>query len=259
MSRYFKAAFHGKFRESCGCLTLTDKDPILVEKVFQYLYTGNYSVDPDKEETGEISSDDSENSSLDGKPAFRQWKRVPKKRKRFGVRKMINFFTMGARPKKRTALDGRLFHCPAYFHLRMYAEADYFMIDELKVKAEAEFCQSFENLLTIELIFKKEYAAKFAISKIINELYNRRGNYGVLREMVLELMLNNMPGLRQTIFMSPMEGCCFLSSHPEFGADLCWGMMEKAFPSDMPTYYPTLMPEQFAYWERQCKSMTGHL
>jgi hypothetical protein len=65
-------------QESCGCLTLTDKDPILVEKVLQYLYTGDYSVDPgmlrydgiiilqphgiltfliDKEETGEISSD----------------------------------------------------------------------------------------------------------------------------------------------------------------------------------------------------------
>jgi hypothetical protein len=29
------------------------------------------------------------------------------------------------------------------------------MIDELKVKAEAEFCKAFESLLTIELIFKK--------------------------------------------------------------------------------------------------------
>lgn len=170
---------------------------------------------------------------------------------------MISLFTVGARPKKRAALNDRLFHSAAYFHLRMYAEADYFMIDELKVKAEAEFCKAFETLITIELIFKKDYAAKFAINKIINELYSRRGNYGVLREMVLELMLNNMAGLRQTIFMSPMEGSCFLSLHPEFGADFCWGMMEKAFPSDMPTYYPTLMPEQFACWERQRKTMTG--
>jgi hypothetical protein len=186
-----------------------------------------------------------------------------KKRKIITARTIRHFFTGEARvkrrakSKKRTPLYDQLFHSDAYFHLRMYAEADYFMIDELKVKAEAEFCKAFQSLLTDELISKKEYEAEFIISKIIRELYSRRGHYGVLREMVLELMLNNMPGLRETIFMSPLEGCFFLSLHPEFATDLCWGMMEKAFPSDTPTYYPTLMPEQFAAWERQCKEATG--
>jgi hypothetical protein len=170
---------------------------------------------------------------------------------------MFHFFGVGARPKSSAPLYDKLFHSAAYFHLRVYAEADYFMIDELKVKAEAEFCKAFVRLLTIELIFKKEYQAQFTISKIIGELYSRRGSYSVLREMVLELMINNMPGLRQTIFMPPTEGCLFPSLHPEFAADLCWGMIEKTFPSDMPTYYPTIMLEQFASWERQFKARTG--
>jgi hypothetical protein len=31
-------------QESCGTLTLTDRDPILVEKVLEYLYTANYTL-----------------------------------------------------------------------------------------------------------------------------------------------------------------------------------------------------------------------
>ncbi|KAJ5896342.1 uncharacterized protein N7473_005741 [Penicillium subrubescens] len=228
---------------------------MLVEKVLEYLYTANYTLIPDKQEI--VNSDGSENSSLDGKSASPRWKRPPNKRKRFSVKNVFHFFGMSARPKTTAPLHNRLFQSAVYFHLLVYAEADYFMIDELKVKAEAEFCKAFEKLLTIELVFKKEYEAQFTISKIIGELYSRRGSYSVLREMVLELMLNNMPGLRQTIFMAPTEGCLFLSLHPEFAADLCWGMIEKTFPSDMPIYYPTIMPEQFASWERQFKARTG--
>lgn len=65
---------------------------------------------------------------------------------------MLHLFGVGARPN--SFYDG-LFHSAAYFHLRVYAEADYFMIDELKVKAETEFCKEFEKLVTNELIFKK--------------------------------------------------------------------------------------------------------
>lgn len=164
---------------------------------------------------------------------------------------------MGARPKSSAPLYYGLFNSAAYFHVRVYAEEDYLMIDELKVKAEGEFCKAFERLLTIELILKKEWEAQFTISKIIGELYSRRSSYSVLRGMLLELMVNNMPSLRQTIFMPPTEGCLFLSLHPEFAADLCWGMIEKMFPPDMPTYYPTIMPEQLASWERQFKARTG--
>lgn len=43
---YLNPLTRGCEQESCGTLTLDDKDPILVEKVLEYLYTGNYTLEP---------------------------------------------------------------------------------------------------------------------------------------------------------------------------------------------------------------------
>lgn len=98
-----------------------------------------------------------------------------KKRKRITTRNAKHFFTRSANPKKCPPLYDRLFHSAAYFHLRMYAEADYFMIDELKVKAEAKVCNAFQSLLTDELFTKESTPLILSSAKSFTSYTAARG------------------------------------------------------------------------------------
>ncbi|KAJ6001025.1 hypothetical protein N7481_001434 [Penicillium waksmanii] len=67
---------------------------------------------------------------------------------------------------------------PCYFRLRMYGEADYLMIHDLKSKAERHFCESFLNSME---------APPFA--DIMEEVYLTRANYNGLRQLAIEMIL----------------------------------------------------------------------
>lgn len=72
-----------------------------------------------------------------------------------GLRTNKNPFPIDGFPQRYASKDGdervtteplvnSLVDChPCYFHVRMYGEADYFMIDDLKRRAEAHFCALF--------------------------------------------------------------------------------------------------------------------
>ncbi|KAJ5666949.1 hypothetical protein N7462_011358 [Penicillium macrosclerotiorum] len=141
----------------------------------------------------------------------------------------------------------------AYHHLRIFAEADYFVIDELRDMAEANFHNAFQELLFRELKAASawDHTPRLSFGMVMRELYSRRANYRKLKEIALELVMNNLPELRRTVLKSPLEGCFFMGSHPDFAADLAWMLMEKVFPTEYgDRFYPSLLPQQFSSWGR---------
>ncbi|GKZ97221.1 hypothetical protein AnigIFM59636_011974, partial [Aspergillus niger] len=75
---------------------------------------------------------------------------------------------------------------PCYFHVRMYGEADYFKINDLKIKAKGKFLASLMKRSEKELF-----------SEIVAELYSTRANYGRLRKLALKVIVDNLPSLRK--------------------------------------------------------------
>lgn len=67
---------------------------------------------------------------------------------------------------------------PCYFHVGKYGEADYFMIDDLKRKAEVHFRASFMSFRETE-----------PFAETIEELYSTRANYHDLRQVAVEMVV----------------------------------------------------------------------
>lgn len=84
-------------------------------------------------------------------------------------------------------LDTAIKDHQCYFHLCMYGEADYFMTDDLKGKAENHFTESFMNS-TETLPF----------AEIIGDVYSSRANYHGPRQLAIEMIVNNLPRLQKT-------------------------------------------------------------
>lgn len=111
---------------------------------------------------------------------------------------------------------------PCYFHVRMYGEADYFMIDDLKSKAEVHFCASFMSSPERE-----------SFAETIEELYSTRANYQELRQVAIEMIVGNLPNLRNgqtSVITSEL-----MKSIPDFTYDLFQVTLDKYVrePSDM--------------------------
>ncbi|GLA44642.1 hypothetical protein AnigIFM63309_004556 [Aspergillus niger] len=117
---------------------------------------------------------------------------------------------------------------PCYFHVRMYGEADYFMIDDLKTKAKEKFLASLMNCSEIE-----------SFSEIIAELYSTRADYGKLRKLALKVIVDNLPSLRKGF--TPVIGSKLMKSVPDFAIDLCLLTMDKYVgePHMKPYPFPT--------------------
>lgn len=97
---------------------------------------------------------------------------------------------------------------PAYFHARMYAEADYFLIDELKRKA----CWGFHSVLRPEL--KKE-----TLEETLTEIYSGRANYIDLKLLAVRTIVAHLrnPAYRNVALWSSK----FIESMPELAIDTC--------------------------------------
>lgn len=111
---------------------------------------------------------------------------------------------------------------PCYFHVRMYGEADYFMIDDLKSKAEVHFCASFMSSPERE-----------SFAETIEELYSTRANYQELRQVAIEMIVGNLPNLRNghtSVITSEL-----MKSIPDFTYDLFQATLDKYVrePSDV--------------------------
>lgn len=157
---------------------MNDKDPKLIEKILEYLYTGDYSppfLVPDPVIT---QTDDEDTPEIDGQPPQEpsestqtfDAERIVIDESRAHVDEnsyepvMETGVDIPGEPEQGPKLSGKrptttdgypptyvneqkeegnmidavvdtsVIHHPCYFHLRMYSEADYFMIDDLKKK-----------------------------------------------------------------------------------------------------------------------------
>jgi hypothetical protein len=115
---------------------------------------------------------------------------------------------------KDTVVDASVNHHPWYFHLRMYSEADYFMIDDLKKAAEKNFCESF-----------LEFAETLPFPEIIDELYSTRPNYHALRPLATEMIVNNLLRFRKA--PTPIFTPELMESLPNFTYDLFQATLDK--------------------------------
>ena len=106
---------------------------------------------------------------------------------------------------------------PCYFHVRMYGVADYFMIDDLKSKAEAYFRASFMDCPERE-----------SFAGMIQELYSTQANYEELRQLAIQLIVDNLSNLR--IGRTPVIDAELMKSVPHFTYDLCQATLDHYVP-----------------------------
>jgi hypothetical protein len=103
---------------------------------------------------------------------------------------------------------------PCYFHVRMYGEADYFMISDLKTKAKAHFLASFMG-----------NPKRTTFADTIEELYSTQADYRQLRQLAIEMIVENLPNLRKGLF--PVIDSRLMKAVPDFTLDLCQATLDK--------------------------------
>lgn len=234
-------------QESRGSVTLDTRSPTLVEKMLEFLYTGDYTVqdnmtevqilpsDSDKipesdtwhsEEALRLSQkdqDDMENlsagegavgetaMSLSNQPTASLMNQCSVNKKT----SVAGEGPLTGSSEQMDAIDESLTDChPCYFHLRMYGEADYFMIEDLKIKAEENFRDSFENC-----------SEKQILAQAIKELYSTNADYRDIRKLANKLIVKNLRELQGGL--TPGIDYDLLKAYPAFAAELCIATMEK--------------------------------
>lgn len=108
------------------------------------------------------------------------------------------------------------FH-PCYFHMRMYSEADYFMISNLETKAREQFCAIFVD-----------FSDKEHFTEIVDELYLTRANYRELRKLAINMIAADLPNLRKAFF--PIIDTKPLKAVPDFAVDHFLTTMDRYVP-----------------------------
>lgn len=211
-------------QEAKGSINLRDKSPILLEKVLEFLYAGDCIVGSPTPESDSPQADGTEKSDLDietarGPPissplddnatsnlapeaeelaividlpaskgiAEKLANTLPESEELALFRKRPESDTSKQWGAGKPATD-TLSDChPSYFHTRMYGEADYFMISDLKAIAREQFCASFGD-----------FSDKDYFREIIDELYSARANYWELRNLAINMVVADLPNLRKT-------------------------------------------------------------
>ncbi|PKX97673.1 BTB/POZ domain-containing protein [Aspergillus novofumigatus IBT 16806] len=108
-SIYFENACKAKFEGDKGEIEINDRDATLVEKMLQFVYTGDYTCDTPPE-TGELVTATHLSPTVDA--------------------------------KEKTA---QMIAPDSHFHAQMYAQGDYFQIEGLKAKVKERFEKTFLN------------------------------------------------------------------------------------------------------------------
>ena len=103
---------------------------------------------------------------------------------------------------------------PCYLHMRMYGEADYFMIQDLKIKAKARFATAL-----------MEFPDRESFAEMIKELYSSRANYVELRKLAIKMIVDHLPDLQKGF--TPVIDSNLLKSFPDFACDLCLPTIDK--------------------------------
>lgn len=211
-----------QFQEACGKFNLEDKDAILIHVVLEFIYKGKYTVDG-------VALDvcTPANASPASPNLFELRKRkatvapddMPQKRPMLVMadspvveddvseRKEDIKLNIEAWTSSWTSLTT----CPAsYFHARVYAEAHYFMIDELKQYAKREFSIALAACDTT-----------WRLKLLIVELWSPRSAYKDLQITLLRnIMHHSLGGKLNNVFICLDRE--FIDSVPGFAQDVCW-------------------------------------
>jgi hypothetical protein len=110
---------------------------------------------------------------------------------------------------------------PPYFHARIYAEGDYFLVEKLKTRAQDYFVPAFRNSL------EKQNLRKEALEQTVEELYSNRTNYDELRNLTAPLivkMLHIFSAEHKPFLRNVMR------STPDFTFDLGMALLDNEPP-----------------------------
>ncbi|KAJ6126262.1 hypothetical protein N7471_010755 [Penicillium samsonianum] len=257
-SKYFHRACYGGFKvkqETEGQIHLDERSPILIEKVLEFLYTGDYTLErlattsmhPGTEsakrqeihtgfENGLVLDSSSEACCMHNSTAE--------------MERLVGRSSAEKKPAPIDEIPGKDpfehgvalepvgdiladFH-PCYFHVRMYGEADYFMINDLKAKAKAHFLACF-----MDNPKRKPFA------DTIEELYSTQADYRQLRQLAIETIVDDLPNLRKGLF--PVIDSRLMKAVPDFTYDLCQATLDK-YVGVLPTTLFSVGPDSSFSW-----------
>jgi hypothetical protein len=242
---------YGVYQDATEPILLPDTEPALMRKVLEYLYTGTYTLDfekpdgydtsqaPNKGNTKMVQSDSVSHSASNRGTGEHE----PCEESSRTVVSGADSGSDGLHPElvptqsqdnssnpgdqladtgsSARDSDGEFVaSCianPAYFHLRMYAAADYFIIGGLWIIAEAEFYGAFTKNPTQE-----------TLEQSIKEIYSDRADYCGLRDIVLHKLMKLIQG-PETDNLSLLSSD-FLQSLPKFTTDLCLELLTFVNP-----------------------------
>ncbi|KAJ5087431.1 hypothetical protein N7456_011047 [Penicillium angulare] len=233
-------------QESSGVIHLAEKDPIVVKKVLEYLYKSDYSM---RMVAMDVCTPVGENSPSVNQFGLRKrklattlspdtvasLKQSPRKRARStlelpGARVSVDLTPFPQASESQTCQTSDippgqtieeydedwppLTICPpCYFHARIYAEADFFMLDDLKELAKRKFNESLE---ICNVVWK--------LQLLLLELWSDRADYRELRSLLLYRIRD--VGTELNMLFLELD-LAFLGSVPGFTADFCDEHMKR--------------------------------
>ncbi|KAL5332136.1 BTB/POZ protein [Aspergillus crustosus] len=257
-SEYFKRACFGEFKETRDPIRLDNTDPVLLEKVLEFLYTGNYTVgrlipeaqDPQLDSDTECAKESLITSISRVHAPNQLATEVEEATDKITIHSSENIVQdpmdgsnqSNQEDAVEPVIDPSAECPPYYFHMRVFGEADYFMISSLKDKAREQFRTSFTDCLERDLL-----------AKVIKELYSERANYQELKPLAIDVVVNNLPSLRKG-FSTAIDSE-LLEAVPKFAVDLCLATMDK-YVSEPPNMKPYPFSTGFEYKGVDYKSLS---
>ncbi|KAE8392509.1 hypothetical protein BDV23DRAFT_170833 [Aspergillus alliaceus] len=198
-SRYFEIACDGRFKEGNGEIRLNDRDPMLVRKMLEFLYTGDYTY----EASNARGSFDSENIS--GELSHTYLDKDLQADTGTEVFTDIQGETSSANPRTGQAI----------FHAQMYAQGAYFQIKGLKIRAKEYFQESF-----------MEFPDRESFTSAVLEVYgSTEGHDRGLRDLVVQMTTDNLMLLRAN--GNPILDGTFLEVVPNFMLEICLSALDR--------------------------------
>lgn len=140
--------------------------------------------------------------------------------------------------------DSVFYHGSIYQRVRLYAEADYFKIDDLKQKMTKEFRRSFlpygfSGPLSVSPNDEVDYEV---FEDVIEEIYSARADYRELRKVAIDNIKENLVYLRGGD--SPILELGFLKANLDFTHDLCVATLNKFVVEPKPVTGGQITPAQ---------------
>ncbi|KAF4231148.1 hypothetical protein CNMCM8980_005372 [Aspergillus fumigatiaffinis] len=192
---YFRSeSFNGN-----GEIRLNDRDPILVRKMLEFLYTGDYTY----EASSARGSFDAENIS--GELSHTYLDKDLQADTGTEVFRDVQGETSSAKPR-----TGQ-----AFFHARMYAQGAYFQIEGLKIRAKEYFQESF-----------MKFPDRESFTSAVFEVYDStEGHDRGLRDLVVQMTTDNLLLLRAND--NPILDGTFLEVVPNFMLEICVSAVDR--------------------------------